>query len=116
MALLLTGCSQAKEPEVVNTINTERVTYYELSDGTWQADGRIYKYRLEIPGQLPNAIEESTFVYLSNIEKITFAQAWKAAGFSSQTSDYVSEDEACSCDYCLLCFRRKEPLQESIRN
>ena len=94
VVLLLTGCAQAKEPEVVNTISTDRMTYYELSDGTWQADGRIYKYRLEIPGQLPNSIEESTFVYLSNIEKITFGQAWNAAGFSSQTSDYFSEDEA----------------------
>ena len=94
VALLLAGCSQAKEPEVVNTISTDRMTYYELSDGTWQADGKIYKYRLEIPGQLPNSIEESTFVYLSNIEKITFDKAWKAAGFSSQTSDYFSEDEA----------------------
>jgi len=94
VALLLAGCAQAKEPEVVNTITTDRMTYHELSDGTWQADGRIYKYRLEIPGQLPNSIEESTFVYLSNIEKITFGQAWNAAGFSSQTSDYFSEDEA----------------------
>lgn len=94
VALLLTGCAQAKEPEVVNTITTDRMTYHELSDGTWQADGRIYKYRLEIPGQLPNSIEESTFVYLTNLEKITFDQAWKAAGFSSQTSDYYTEDEA----------------------
>ena len=93
-ALLFAGCSLSKEPEVVNTISTDRMTYYELSDGTWQADGRIYKYRLEIPGQLPNSIEESTFVYLSNIEKITFDQAWAAAGFGSQTSDYFSEDEA----------------------
>jgi len=94
VSMLLVGCTQVKEAEVVNTISTERMTYYELSDGTWQADGRIYKYRLEIPGQLPNSIEESTFVYLSNIEKITFDQAWSAAGFSSQTSDYFSEDEA----------------------
>lgn len=94
VVLLLTGCAQAKESEVVNTITTDLKTYYELSDGTWQADGRIYKYRLEIPGQLPNSIEESTFVYLTNLEKITFDQAWKAAGFSSQTSDYFTEDEA----------------------
>lgn len=94
VVLLLAGCAQTKEPEVVNTITTDRMTYYELSDGTWQADGRIYKHRLGVTGQLPNSIEESTFVYLTNLEKITFDQAWKAAGFSSQTSDYFSEDEA----------------------
>ena len=98
-ALLLAGCSQAKEPEVVNTISTDRMTYYELSDGTWQADGRIYKYRLEIPGQLPNSIEESTFVYLSNIEKITFDKAWKAAGFSNSTSDYFPAEDAILVDW-----------------
>lgn len=94
VVLLLAGCAQAKEPEVVNTITTDRMTYNEMSDGTWQADGRIYKHRLEIPGQLPNSIEESTFVYLTNLENITFDQAWKAAGFSSQTSDYFSEEDA----------------------
>lgn len=94
MVLLLAGCAQAKEPEVVNTITTDLKTYYELNDGTWQADGQVYKYRLEITGQLPNSDEKTVFVYLSNIEKITFDQAWKAAGFSSQTSDYFSEDEA----------------------
>lgn len=99
VALLLAGCSQAKEPEVVNTITTDRMTYHELSDGTWQADGRIYRYRLEITGQLPNSIEESTFVYLSNIEKITFDQAWKAAGFSSSTSDYSPAEDAILVDW-----------------
>lgn len=93
-ALLLAGCSQAKEPEVVNTISADRMTYYELSDGTWQADGKVYKYHLEITGQLPNSTEESTFVYLSNIEKITFDQAWKAAGLSSNKADYFSAEEA----------------------
>ena len=94
VALLLAGCSQAKEPEVVNTISADRMTYYELSDGTWQADGKVYKYHLEITGQLPNSTEESTFVYLSNIEKITFDQAWKAAGLSSNKADYFSAEEA----------------------
>lgn len=92
--LLLSGCAQAKEPEVVNTITTDLKTYYELSDGTWQADGQVYKYRLEITGQLPNSDEKTVFVYLSNIEKITFDQAYKAAGVSSNTNDYFAVDDA----------------------
>ncbi len=70
------------------------VPYYQLSDGTWQAKGRTYQYRLVITGRMHNAASDSTFVYLSNIEKITFDQAWRAAGFSSNTEDYFSLDEA----------------------
>lgn len=94
MVLLLAGCAQAKEPEVVKTITTDLKTYYELSDGTWQADGQIYKYRLEITGQLPNSDEKTVFVYLSNLEKITFDQAYKAAGVSNNTNDYFAVEDA----------------------
>lgn len=97
--LLLAGCSQANEPEVVNTITTDLTTYYELSDGTWEADGQIYKYRLEITGRMSSATEDSTFVFLSNIEKITFNQAWKAAGLSSNIADYFSAEDAILVDW-----------------
>ena len=43
---------------------------------------------------MPKAVASTTFVYLSNIENITFEQAWKAAGFSSNTADYFSPNEA----------------------
>ena len=69
-------------------------TYDEMSDGSWRADGYTYKYRLEISGTMPNAEGNSTFVYLSNLESITFEQAWRAAGLSSHTADYFSRDEA----------------------
>ena len=70
------------------------VKYYEMSDGTWQADGHSYKYRLEITGRMSNAVKDSTFVYLSNIEEISFEQAWKAAGLSSNQDDYFDPEEA----------------------
>lgn len=69
-------------------------TYYELSDGTWMCDDIVYQYRLEISGRMPNAAKDSTFVYLSNIEEITFEQAYKAAGVSSSTEDYFSPEKA----------------------
>lgn len=99
VVLLLAGCAQAKEPEVVNMITTDLKTYYELSDGTWQADGQVYKYRFEITGQLPNSDEKSVFVYLSNVEKITFDQAYKAAGVSSNTNDYFAVEDAVLVDW-----------------
>ena len=70
------------------------VKYYEMSDGTWQADGHSYKYRLEITGRMNNAVKDSTFVYLSNIEEISFEHAWKSAGLSSNSDDYFDPEEA----------------------
>lgn len=70
------------------------VKYYEMSDGTWKTDDYAYQYRLEITGRMGNADKDSTFVFLSNREEITFEQAWKASGFSSNMDDYFNEEEA----------------------
>ena len=80
------GC--AKKRDVKNKIEGNIKTYYEMTDGTWQCDDNSYKYRLEIEGRIPNASEDSVFVYLSNIEKISFEQAYKAAGVSSNSEEY----------------------------
>lgn len=63
-------------------------------DGTWELDGITYKYRLEITGRMPNASTDTTFVYLSNLESITFEQAWKSSGYSSNTADYFALEDA----------------------
>jgi len=70
------------------------VKHYEMSDGTWKTDTHTYKYRLEITGRMNAAEKDSTFVFLSNIEDITFDQAWKASGFSSNMADYFKEEDA----------------------
>lgn len=106
MLLSLFGCSQ-KEPSVVKTYevtdselafeNDELVTmvkYYEMSDGTWKTDDYTYQYRLEVTGRMNNADKDSTFVFLSNIKDITFEQAWKASGLSSNMNDYFKEEDA----------------------
>jgi hypothetical protein len=103
------GCSQ-KEPSIVNTYDVTEseladeyfetnklvtmVKYYEMSDGTWKTDNYTYKYRLEITGRMNNAVKDSTFVFLSNTNDITFEQAWKASGFSSNMDDYFQEEDA----------------------
>ena len=69
-------------------------TYSELADGTWQAEGNTYRYRLEIGGRMPHAAQDVTFVYLSNVEEITFEQAWRAAGLSSDGEDSFAAEEA----------------------
>ena len=83
----------------VETINGNLKTYYKNTDGTWQAGGRHYKHRLVITGRMNNAAVDSTFVYLSNIDKITFDQAWKAAGLSSNTADYFAVEDAVLVDW-----------------
>ncbi|MCR4723247.1 MAG: hypothetical protein K5629_05665 [Eubacteriales bacterium] len=78
----------------VAAVDGNMKTYYEMAEGTWMCDDVIYKYRLEIKGRMPNAAADSTFVYLSNIEEIPFDKAYKAAGVSSSSEDYFSQEEA----------------------
>lgn len=88
----LFGCG--KEKRIANTVEGNLQTYSEMSDGTWQCGGHSYQYRLEITGRLTNAACDTTFVYLSNLETISFDQAWKASGLSSHTGDYFPVEDA----------------------
>ena len=92
LAASFSGC--AKKAAVKNTVTGNMKTYTEMDDGTWMCDGRTYKYRLEITGRMPNAAEDSSFVWLSNIEEISFDQAYRAAGVSSSTDDYFPPEKA----------------------
>ena len=92
LAITLSGC--AKKAAVKNTIEGNMKTYYEMTDGTWMCDDHSYKNRLEITGRIPNAAEDSSFVYLSNIDEISFDQAYRAAGVSSDSDDYFSQGKA----------------------
>ena len=101
--LLLTaaGCAkdappvgQESEPAAARTVEGGLRAYAETGDGAWKCGDIVYRYRLEISGRMPNAAADSTFVYLSNLEEISFERAWKAAGLSSSTEDYFSPEEA----------------------
>ena len=50
-------------------------TYYEMNDGTWKTEEHTYQYRLVISGRLHNAVKDTSYIYLSNIEDISFEQA-----------------------------------------
>ena len=89
----IVGCGK-QTPERIKTIEGDLKTYYEMSDGTWQFDGYTYKYRLEISGRMPNATKDTTYVYLSNLENISFQKAMMASGLSSNMEDYFSMEEA----------------------
>ena len=87
LACLFTLPACSDRPERVNTIEGNVNTYYEMSDGTWEAMKHTYKHRLELKGMAPNTTYFTTYVYLSNIDEITFERAWKAATFSSAYFD-----------------------------
>ncbi len=107
----IVGCSPSKiEPYIVNTYEETSadlmeeylesskiittVTYYEMSDGTWKTDSHTYQYKLELTGRMHAAVKDSTYIILSNTDDITFDQAWKASGLSSNMADYFKEKDA----------------------
>jgi len=92
--LAVTVSGYAKKAAVRNTVEGNMKTYHEMTDGTWMCDDRVYKHRLEIKGRMPNAAVDSSFVYLSNLEEITFDQAYRAAGISSNSDDYFAPEKA----------------------
>lgn len=91
-AMMIGGC--VKTTAVKNTIEGNMRTYYEMTDGTWMCDDHLYRHRLEIHGRMPNAALDSSFIYLSNLEEISFDRAYRAAGISSSSSDYFPPEEA----------------------
>ena len=106
----MTGCLQGETPEITaaypqtseNAVescieNGEELvlqTYYALSDGTWKTEEEHYQYRCVITGRLHGAAKDSTYTYLSNLEEITFDEAWKASGLSSNLEDYFDDRDA----------------------
>ena len=89
----------SREAQIVETINTVYETYYKMSDGTWQMNGYSYKYRLEVTGREPTAVKDSTYVYLSNIENISFQKAYMSAFASSSITNYFPVEDAVLVDY-----------------
>lgn len=73
--VLLAGCSASN---VVKTYESDQdsvmVTYQELKDGTWKCEDTVYQYRLELTGRERLAVEDSTFVVLSQREDVTFQE------------------------------------------
>ena len=90
----LSGCAA----KAVKKVDGNCRSYEELSDGSFRCEGYSYRYRLEITGRLNNAVKDTTFVYLSNLEEISFERAWKAAGLSSDSNDYFSPEKAVLVD------------------
>ncbi|MBR0303352.1 MAG: immunogenic protein [Clostridia bacterium] len=59
----------------------------------YSCDGMKYTYKLTLSGRMPNAEKDSTFVVLSNVEDITFEQAYLQFT-SSNTADLFDPQDA----------------------
>lgn len=75
------------------SLESSMVPYEQNKDGTWTADGYIYKYRLELTGQLPNAALDSCYTVLTNDSDITFERVAKSL-FSSNSEDILDRETA----------------------
>ena len=84
--------------------------HYQTYDSKWHCQGYDYLYRLEVTGRMNNAAKNTTYVILCN-ESITFDQAWKAAGFSSNTEDYFDAAEAMIVGYRHFSGQTNEPAE-----
>ena len=96
LLIALAGCGR-REATVAETIEGFQ-TYERMSDGTWKCSGISYKYRLEFTGRVGNGVKDTTFVYLSNRKNISFDQAVKASGVSSDSRDYFAPEVAVLVD------------------
>lgn len=94
----------------LKTIKGNFRTYYQNADGIYQYHGYLYQYRLVITGRMLNAAADTTYVYLSNLEEISFHQAMMASGGSSQFEAYFSPKDA-----VLVEISTAEPTPEGIR-
>lgn len=68
------------------------VTYQQLKDGTWQCEGAVFQYRLELSGMLPNSQEETRYVILTNNNDLTFEQVSQSLlGAISSVSNSIED-------------------------
>ena len=82
--------------------NGEYIIYTEysaLNNGMWSVGDYTYRYRLEITGKPNSAAKMVSYLVLSNTKDITFEQALKASGLSSDSNDYFSPDYAVIVGY-----------------
>ena len=87
------------QADVVATFSSGYKTYYRLRDGRWKADGHVYQYRHQLSGKLPDGMGDASFVYLSNLETITFEQAFQSSGFGDDPNGFFPTEDAVLVDF-----------------
>lgn len=68
--------------------------YVETTLGGFMVANNTYLHCLEITGHLSGAAKNTTYLVLANRKDITFDEAWRASGLSSDTADYFDPKDA----------------------
>lgn len=63
-------------------------------DGSWEENGLSYSSNIELTGSIPGTEGNATFTVLTNRDDITFEDAWKASGLSSDTTEFFDPKDA----------------------
>ncbi len=86
--IFLVGCKKSDIAKTYNESEQDGIlsTYYEMNDGTWKCDNKIYKHRLELTGRMSNALRDTYFAVLTDNDKLTFEIVAKSI-YSSSTDD-----------------------------
>ena len=94
--MFLVGCKKSDIAKTYNESEQNGIlsTYYELNDGTWKCDNKIYKYRLELTGRMSNAIRDTYFAVLTDNDKFTFEVVAKSICSSSTEDLQMMKDSA----------------------
>lgn len=92
----IAGCGNGIDDKQNVTNEWTLKEYSQRSDGTWECNGELYQYKLEVSGKMSDAALTSIFVYLSNVEYISFEKAWNMAGLNS---DYREYEDAILVEY-----------------
>ena len=93
LTVLLIGCGKTHITKTYEKSESDGIlaTYYEMNDGTWKCGNITYKYRLELTGRIPNAVQDSDYVILTNNDELTFTDVWKSQYSSSLDDTKIME-------------------------
>lgn len=88
LTMLLVGCGKNDIAKVYERSESDGIvaTYYEMTDGTWQCDDKVYQFRIELTGRMPNAKSDSHYVVLTDSNNLTFEDVSKSL-YSSSLED-----------------------------
>lgn len=95
-SIFLVGCKKSDIAKTYMESEQDGIlsTYYEMNDGTWKCDNKIYKYRLELTGRMSNAIRDTYFAVLTDNDKFTFEIVAKSICSSSTEDIQMMKDSA----------------------
>ena len=84
---------EAFESQIRSDNDSGILAHYSAQNGFWVTeDGKEYRYQYTLTGRMNNAVMDTTFIVLSNQEKVTFEQCVRDI-FSSNLDEHFKPEE-----------------------